>query len=160
LGKSAAVRALATSLDNSRNPVLYVSQSALPLLSTTPGAQCSTSPNRPSRPGTSTGISVSSSALTRAITPTTPRREVIRVLWESRADRDRPPRIVIDEVYLLSTAMLAETRLLTNFHMASASPVALCLVSQPEHRPRLRLRAFPVWPTRSSPTTPSASSTS
>ena len=52
------------------------------------------------------------------------------------------PLIVIDEAHLLSPAMLEEIRFLTNFHMDSASPMALCLVGQPERRNKLRLRAF------------------
>ena len=52
------------------------------------------------------------------------------------------PLILIDEAHLLSPAMLEEIRFLTNFHMDSASPMALCLVGQPELRNKLRLRAF------------------
>jgi len=52
------------------------------------------------------------------------------------------PLIVIDEAHLLSPAMLEEIRFLTNFHMDSTSPMALCLVGQPERRNKLRLRAF------------------
>jgi len=38
--------------------------------------------------------------------------------------------------------MLEEIRFLANFGMDSTSPMALCLVGQPELRARLRLRAF------------------
>ncbi len=67
---------------------------------------------------------------------------VTQALWDACAAHNRQPLIAIDEADLLSSAMLEEIRLVTNFHMDSASPIGLCLVGQPELRQRFRLRAF------------------
>jgi len=122
-GKSTAVRALAATLDASRNPVFYVSQSGL-------------TPRNLYR-DISLQLGLDPGFYTADV-----RRAVTQALWDAHAGHDRRPLIVIDEAHLLAPAMLEEVRFLTNFHMDSASPMALCLVGQPELRSKLRLRAF------------------
>jgi type II secretory pathway predicted ATPase ExeA len=122
-GKSTAVRALAATLDGSRNPVLYVSQSGL------------TPRNLYRDIGLQLGLDPSYQTAEA-------RRDVTAALWEASTAHDRRPLIVIDEAHLLSPTMLEEIRFLANFSMDSTSPMALCLVGQPELRAKLRLRAF------------------
>jgi len=122
-GKSTAVRALAATLDAARSPVLYISQSGL------------TPRNLYRDLGLQLGLSP-------GFYTADTRRAVTQAIWDAHAGHDRRPLIVIDEAHLLSPAMLEEIRFLTNFGMDSASPMALCLVGQPELRARLRLRAF------------------
>jgi len=122
-GKSTAVRALAASLDGSRTPVLYVSQSGL----------------TPRNLYRDLGLQL---GLDPGFYTADTRRAVTQAIWDAHSGHDRRPLIVIDEAHLLSPAMLEEIRFLTNFGMDSASPMALCLVGQPELRHRLRLRAF------------------
>jgi len=50
--------------------------------------------------------------------------------------------IIIDEAQLLSTKMLEELRLLTNFRMDSVWPLTLILVGQPTLRQRIRLQSL------------------
>lgn len=122
-GKSTSVRALAATLDAARNPVLYVSQSGL----------------TPRNLYRDIGLQL---GLDPGFFTAEARRQVAQALWDAHAAHDRRPLIVIDEAHLLCPAMLEEIRFLTNYHMDSASPMALCLVGQPELRQRLRLRAF------------------
>jgi type II secretory pathway predicted ATPase ExeA len=122
-GKSTAVRALAASLDGSRTPVLYVSQSGL----------------TPRNLYRDLGLQL---GLDPGFYTADTRRAVTQAIWDAHSGHDRRPLIVIDEAHLLSPAMLEEIRFLTNFNMDSASPMALCLVGQPELRTKLRLRAF------------------
>lgn len=122
-GKSTAIRALAATLDGSRNPVFYISQSGL----------------TPRNLYRAIGLDL---GLEPGFYTADTRRKVTEALWDAHAGHDRRPLIVIDEAHLLSPAMLEEIRFLTNFSMDSASPMALCLVGQPELRSRLRLRAF------------------
>lgn len=58
------------------------------------------------------------------------------------AERGRRVVLVVDESHLLSAEQLEELRLLTNADMDSTSPFALVLVGQPTLRQRLRLGAF------------------
>ncbi len=68
------------------------------------------------------------------------RRLAAQALWDAHSAHDRRPPMVIDEAHLLSPAMLEEVRFLTNYDMDPGSPMALCLVGQPELRSKLRLR--------------------
>ncbi len=122
-GKSTAVRALAATLDAARNPVLYVSQSGL----------------TPRNLYRDIGLQL---GLAPGFITAEARRQVAQALWDAYSAHDRRPLIVIDEAHLLSPAMLEEIRFLSNYQMDSASPMALCLVGQPELRSKLRLRAF------------------
>jgi type II secretory pathway predicted ATPase ExeA len=122
-GKSTALRALAATLDAARNPVLYVSQSGL------------TPRNLYRDIGLELGLAPSYQTAEA-------RRVVTEALWDAHAAHARQPLIVIDEAHLLSPAMLEEIRFMTNYQMDSGSPMALCLVGQPELRARLRLRVF------------------
>jgi len=58
------------------------------------------------------------------------------------AERGRRVVLVVDESHLLAADQLEELRLLTNADMDSTSPFALVLVGQPTLRQRLRLGAF------------------
>lgn len=122
-GKSTAVRALTASLDPSRHPMLYVSQSGL-------------SPRNLYR---ELCLQI---GLNPAFLAADARRQLTQALWDAHRNHDKQPVIVIDEGHLLSPALLEEIRFLTNFHMDSAAPMALCLVGQPELRQRLRLQTF------------------
>ncbi len=122
-GKSTAIRALAACLDPSRHQMLYVSQSGL-----------------------SPRILYRELCLQMGLNPAfhaaDARRQITQALWDAHRNHDKQPVIVIDEGHLLSPALLEEIRFLTNFHMDSASPMALCLVGQTELRQRLRLQTF------------------
>jgi len=50
--------------------------------------------------------------------------------------------IAIDEVDLLSDAMIHEIKFLSNFQIDSLSPISLLLIGQPQLRARLRLKMF------------------
>ena len=50
--------------------------------------------------------------------------------------------VVVDEGHLLSPDQLEQLRILTNFDMDSASPLALLLLGQPTLRRRIKLGAF------------------
>ena len=50
--------------------------------------------------------------------------------------------IAIDEVNLLSDAMIHEIKFLSNFQIDSLSPISLLLIGQPQLRARLRLKMF------------------
>jgi type II secretory pathway predicted ATPase ExeA len=91
-GKSTAVRALASSLDGTRNPVLYVSQSGL----------------TPRNLYRDIGLQL---GLDPGFCTADIRRTVTQALWDAHAGHDRRPLIVIDEAHLLSPAMLEEVRL-------------------------------------------------
>jgi type II secretory pathway predicted ATPase ExeA len=70
------------------------------------------------------------------------RRQLTEALWDAYKNHDKQPVIVIDERYLLSTAMVEKIRLLTNLQMDAAPPMALILVGQTELRHRLQLQTF------------------
>ncbi len=122
-GKSTAIRALAAALDPSRHQMLYVSQSGL-------------SPRHLYRE------LCLQMGLNPAFHAADARRQLTHALWDAHKNHDKQAVIVIDEGHLLGPQLLEEIRFLTNFHMDSASPMALVLVGQTELRQRLRLQTF------------------
>lgn len=122
-GKSTAIRALAATLDPSRHQLLYIAQSGL----------------QPRHLYRDLCLQMGLNPVFHAADA---RRQLTQALWDAHKNQDKQPVIVIDEGHLLSQTMLEEIRFLTNFHMDSASPMALCLVGQTELRQRLRLQTF------------------
>jgi len=67
--------------------------------------------------------------------------QLAQTLW-SVFEQGKTPVVVIDDAHLLPEATLQELRLLTNFDMDSACPMALILVGQTPLRDRLRLSCY------------------
>ena len=122
-GKTVAVRAALSELDNSRHSVIYLGNPAV-------GAR-----------GLYTTIVCRLGGVPRFhrcnLIPQA--ADAIAAEW---AERGRKVVIVVDEGHLLGADQLEELRLLTSADMDSTSPFALVLVGQPTLRQRLRLGAF------------------
>lgn len=122
-GKSTAVRALSASLDSTRHPFVYISDSGLD------------------------GHEFYREVLSQfGVTPAHRRGDVRRqfshLMLDLYQNQGKAPVIAIDEAHLLAQAMLQEIRYLTNFAMDSLCPFSLVLIGQPELRATLRLKAF------------------
>jgi type II secretory pathway predicted ATPase ExeA len=68
--------------------------------------------------------------------------QTAELLAAEEAERAKRVVVVVDESHLLSADQLEQLRILTNFEMDSASPLALLLLGQPTLRRRIKLGAF------------------
>lgn len=122
-GKTVAIRAALTSLDNSRHTVIYLGNPAV-------GGR-----------GLYAGIIAALGGVPRfhkaALIPQT-----VELLAAEDHERGRTVVLVLDEAHLLDTDQLEELRLMTNADMDSHSPFAGLLVGQPTLRRRIKLGTF------------------
>ena len=122
-GKTVAARAAAAALDPSRHTVVYLSNPAV-------GAR---------------GLYAFIVSALGGI-PSFHRPALIaqaaELLAAEEAERAKRVVVVVDEGHLLSPDQLEQLRILTNFDMDSASPLALLLLGQPTLRRRIKLGAF------------------
>jgi len=122
-GKSTAVRVLASELDPTRHPFIYLADSAL------------------------TPREFYTAVLENlGVTPATSRSAVRRQFETTVADfyeaQNKSPVLVLDEAHELSQPMIREIRYITNVRMDALSPFTLVIVGQPELRGILKLKAF------------------
>lgn len=122
-GKTVAIRAALTSLDNSRHTVIYLGNPAV-------GGR-----------GLYAGIIAALGGVPRfhkaALIPQT-----VELLAAEDHERGRTVVLVLDEAHLLDADQLEELRLMTNADMDSHSPFAGLLVGQPTLRRRIKLGTF------------------
>jgi type II secretory pathway predicted ATPase ExeA len=119
-GKTVAVRAATSALDNSRHVVIYL-------------------------PNPSVGVRgmlhhvVSALGHTPSFYTATLVPQAATALAAEHAERGRTPIVIFDEAHLLDNAQLEAIRMLTNHDMDSGAPFAAVLIGQPTLRQRLRL---------------------
>ena len=121
-GKSTCLRALRAALDPLRSRWLYLSNPLLP----------------------ARGL-YRQLLLGLGVEPRYHKSDTIKQLTDTlRAvfEQGKTPVVVIDDAHLLPETSLQELRLLTNFDMDSACPMALILVGQTPLRDRLRLSCY------------------
>lgn len=122
-GKTVAARAATSALDPSRHTVVYLPNPAV-------GAR-----------GLYAFIVAALGVVPRFHRPALI-AQAAELLLAEEAERAKRVVVVVDEGHLLSADQLEQLRILTNFEMDSASPMALLLLGQPTLRRRIKLGAF------------------
>jgi general secretion pathway protein A len=122
-GKSTAVRSIASKLDQSKYLFIYISNSNL-------------------NPKSFYRDFLMEFGVEPAYLVSEAKRQFDSIIIDFYKNQNKQFVIAIDEVDLLSDAMIHEIKFLSNFQIDSLSPISLLLIGQPQLRARLRLKMF------------------
>ncbi len=122
-GKSCGIRYLASQLDPSHTPVVYVAESHL-------------------TPFDFYAQILEAFGVTAPFQRAQARRQFVTLMTDLYQHQNKQPVIIIDEAQSLPPAMIQEFRFVLNTAMDALTPFTCILVGQPDLRALLRLRAF------------------